>query len=212
MRTTSAEHGTDERAPARAASEAQRRDTALPMHARMLLGLQATAGNAAVADLIETHKPAISPPTLAEGGLGDEAAPVPVTAEAPPSEEATVDPRAGETDDELAALDAEADTTASISPPTLGESSLGDGEAGDVPEAPGGGADITARIIAPMPGKVVRVLVEAGAEVETGAGIVVVEAMKMQNEMKSPKAGIVATLNVEVGTTVNGGDVLAVIE
>src|SRR5438876_9011256 len=155
MRTTSAEHETDERAPARAASEAQRRDTALPMHARMLLGLQATAGNAAVADLIETHKPAISPPTLAEGGLGDEAAPVPVTAEAPPSEEATVDPRAGETDDELAALDAEADTTASISPPTLGESSLGDGEAGDVPEAPGGGAEpgapIGERSAAPSP-------------------------------------------------------------
>jgi len=48
--------------------------------------------------------------------------------------------------------------------------------------------------------------------VEAGAGIIVVEAMKMQNEMKAPKAGIVATLNVEVGTTVNGGDVLAVIE
>ena len=63
-----------------------------------------------------------------------------------------------------------------------------------------------------MPGKVVRVMVEAGAEVEAGDGIVVVEAMKMQNEMKSPRAGKVLTVNVEVGTTVNGGDVLAVIE
>jgi biotin carboxyl carrier protein len=73
-------------------------------------------------------------------------------------------------------------------------------------------ADGAARIVAPMPGKVVRVLVAKGASVEAGAGIVVVEAMKMQNEMKAPKAGTVATLNVEVGTTVNGGDVLAVIE
>lgn len=73
-------------------------------------------------------------------------------------------------------------------------------------------ADGAARIVAPMPGKVVRVLVVKGASVEAGAGIVVVEAMKMQNEMKAPKAGTVATLNVEVGTTVNGGDVLAVIE
>jgi biotin carboxyl carrier protein len=73
-------------------------------------------------------------------------------------------------------------------------------------------ADGAARIVASMPGKVVRVLVAEGASVEAGAGIVVVEAMKMQNEMKAPKAGTVATLNVEVGATVNGGDVLAVIE
>ena len=45
-----------------------------------------------------------------------------------------------------------------------------------------------------MPGKVVRVLVEVGAQVEAGDGIVVVEAMKMQNEMKSPKAGLVTSL------------------
>jgi biotin carboxyl carrier protein len=70
----------------------------------------------------------------------------------------------------------------------------------------------TARIIAPMPGKVVRVLVEAGAAIEAGAGIMVVEAMKMQNELKSPKAGTVISLNAEIGATVNGGDVLAVIE
>lgn len=69
-----------------------------------------------------------------------------------------------------------------------------------------------ATVIAPMPGKVVRILVEAGAEIEVGAGILVVEAMKMQNEMKSPKAGIVVALNVEVGATVNSGDVLAIVE
>jgi len=69
-----------------------------------------------------------------------------------------------------------------------------------------------AQIISPMPGKVVRVLVEAGAEVAAGDGIVVVEAMKMQNEMKSPKAGTVVSINADAGTTVSAGDVLAVIE
>jgi biotin carboxyl carrier protein len=80
--------------------------------------------------------------------------------------------------------------------------------------ASGAGAhgDEAARIIAPMPGKIVRVLVSAGEQVEAGAGIVVVEAMKMQNEMKSPKAGTVSSLNVQVGETVNAGDVLAVVE
>jgi biotin carboxyl carrier protein len=78
-------------------------------------------------------------------------------------------------------------------------------------EAAGHG-DGTARIVAPMPGKVVRVMVEVGAQVEAGTGIAVVEAMKMQNEMKSPKSGKVASINVEVGATVNGGDVLAVVE
>ena len=69
-----------------------------------------------------------------------------------------------------------------------------------------------AEIVAPMPGKVVRVLVESGVEVEAGAGILVVEAMKMQNEMKAPKAGKVGSINAVVGATVNAGDVLAVIE
>lgn len=69
-----------------------------------------------------------------------------------------------------------------------------------------------AEIIAPMPGKVVRVQIEAGASVEKGSGIVVVEAMKMQNEMKSPRAGVVVSINVKPGDTVNAGDVLAVVE
>ena len=76
----------------------------------------------------------------------------------------------------------------------------------------GAHADGAARITAPMPGKVVRILVEPGSEVEAGAGIIVVEAMKMQNEMKAPKAGTIVALDVKVGATVNGGDVLAVIE
>ena len=67
-------------------------------------------------------------------------------------------------------------------------------------------------IRAQMPGKVVRVQIEAGASVEKGAGIVVVEAMKMQNEMKSPRAGVAVSINVKAGDTVNAGDVLAVIE
>jgi biotin carboxyl carrier protein len=69
-----------------------------------------------------------------------------------------------------------------------------------------------AQIVAPMPGKVVRVLVEVGEQISAGNGIMVVEAMKMQNEMKSPKAGVVVALNVQVGATVNRGDVLAVVE
>jgi biotin carboxyl carrier protein len=69
-----------------------------------------------------------------------------------------------------------------------------------------------AQVSAPMPGKVVRVLVERGQEVEAGQGLVVVEAMKMQNELKSPKAGAVVELRAEPGATVNAGEVLAVIE
>jgi biotin carboxyl carrier protein len=69
-----------------------------------------------------------------------------------------------------------------------------------------------AQIVAPMPGKVVRVLVETGVRVEAGEGLVVVEAMKMQNEMKAPKAGKVVSLPAQAGATVNAGDVLAVIE
>jgi biotin carboxyl carrier protein len=69
-----------------------------------------------------------------------------------------------------------------------------------------------AEILAPMPGKVVRVHTEAGATVAKGAGVVVVEAMKMQNEMKSPRDGVVVSIKVKPGDTVNAGDVLAVIE
>lgn len=73
----------------------------------------------------------------------------------------------------------------------------------------GGGS---AQITSPMAGKVVRVLVEQGARVKTGDGIVVVEAMKMQNELKTPRDGVVAELRAVESATVNAGDVLAIIE
>ncbi len=68
------------------------------------------------------------------------------------------------------------------------------------------------KIVAPMPGKVVRLLVQAGDEVEQGAGVAVVEAMKMQNEIKSPRKGIVQKILVAEGAAVNAGNVLAIVE
>jgi biotin carboxyl carrier protein len=68
------------------------------------------------------------------------------------------------------------------------------------------------KIVAPMPGKVVRLLVQAGDEVEQGTGVAVVEAMKMQNEIKSPKKGTVQKILVAEGAAVNAGDVLAIVE
>lgn len=67
-------------------------------------------------------------------------------------------------------------------------------------------------VTAPMPGKVVRLLVREGDEVTPGAGIAVVEAMKMQNEIKSPKKGSVRKILVKEGAAVNAGDVLAIVE
>ncbi len=67
-------------------------------------------------------------------------------------------------------------------------------------------------IKAPMPGKVVRVLVKVGDDVEAGQGIAVVEAMKMQNELKTPHAGRVASIHVKENDAVNAGTVIAVIE
>jgi len=67
------------------------------------------------------------------------------------------------------------------------------------------------RIDAPMPGKVTRVLVKAGDQVEEGQGLVVVEAMKMENELKSPKAGKVTELHAVEGEAVESGAKLAVV-
>ncbi len=75
-----------------------------------------------------------------------------------------------------------------------------------------GQAEGASEIKTAMPGKVVRVLTEVGAEVKTGDGVVIVEAMKMQNEMKSPKDGVIKEIRFATGATVNAGDVLAVIE
>jgi biotin carboxyl carrier protein len=67
-------------------------------------------------------------------------------------------------------------------------------------------------IAASMPGKVVHILVSAGDAVAEGQGLIVVEAMKMQNEMKSPKAGRVAEVRVRPDVTVSAGEVLVVVE
>jgi biotin carboxyl carrier protein len=67
-------------------------------------------------------------------------------------------------------------------------------------------------IVAPMPGKVVRVLVALGDTVEAGEGLIVVEAMKMQNEMKSPNRGSVVEIKTKPGATVTAGEILIVIE
>ena len=72
--------------------------------------------------------------------------------------------------------------------------------------------DGPAQITAQMPGKVVRVLVSEGDDVTAGQGVVVVEAMKMENEMAAPKDGKIVSLNVEPGQSVESGAVLAVIE
>ena len=79
----------------------------------------------------------------------------------------------------------------------------------------GGGDDNTDGLVeirTAMPGKVVRVLSEAGVEVKKGDGVIVVEAMKMQNELKSPKDGVVKQVKVSEGSTVSAGEVLATIE
>ena len=68
------------------------------------------------------------------------------------------------------------------------------------------------KLVAPMPGKVVRVLVVQGEQVEAGQGILVMEAMKMQNEIKSPKKGMVQKIVAFEGASVNPGDVLAIVE
>ena len=70
------------------------------------------------------------------------------------------------------------------------------------------------QLLAPMPGKVIRFLLEENSPVEAaaGQGVVVVEAMKMQNEIESPKAGVVLKLSVAEGAAVNAGDVLAIVE
>ena len=74
-------------------------------------------------------------------------------------------------------------------------------------EAPG-----RQQVVAPMPGKVIRLLVKAGDTVETGQGLFVVEAMKMQNEIRSPKGGTVERLLVAEGQPVNAGEILAWVE
>jgi biotin carboxyl carrier protein len=64
------------------------------------------------------------------------------------------------------------------------------------------------QIVAPMSGKVIRLLVKAGDAVDAGQGLLVIEAMKMQNEIRSPKSGVVERLLAQEGQAVNAGEVL----
>ena len=68
------------------------------------------------------------------------------------------------------------------------------------------------RITAPMPGRVVRVLVKVGEAVDNRQGLVVIEAMKMENELASPKAGVVKEVPVTEGQSVEAGRLLVVVE
>jgi biotin carboxyl carrier protein len=67
------------------------------------------------------------------------------------------------------------------------------------------------QVIAPMPGKIVSVLVVTGQNVEANQGLLVVEAMKMQNEIRSPKSGAIERLLVKEGQTVSAGEILAIV-
>src|SRR4051812_39199897 len=68
------------------------------------------------------------------------------------------------------------------------------------------------KLLAPMPGKIVRIIAPVGSEVEAGQGVLVIEAMKMQNELKSPKQGVVKQVLVAEGLSVTAGEVLAIVE
>jgi len=67
-------------------------------------------------------------------------------------------------------------------------------------------------IRAQMPGKIIKLLVEVGAAVEAGQGLIVVEAMKMQNEVKAPKGGVVTKILTAADATVVAGETLIVVE
>ena len=79
------------------------------------------------------------------------------------------------------------------------------------PGSAGAATEGRQHVNAPMPGKVVHLLVSGGEVVEAGQGLLVVEAMKMQNEIRSPKAGTVEKVLVVEGQPVNAGDTLAII-
>jgi biotin carboxyl carrier protein len=76
----------------------------------------------------------------------------------------------------------------------------------------GGGLQGRQIVSVPMPGKVIAILVSEGDAVEKGQGLVIVEAMKMENEVRSPIAGAVKEIRVKQGDTVEGGTALVVVE
>jgi biotin carboxyl carrier protein len=103
----------------------------------------------------------------------------------------------------------------------LGEPVVVDGEAFrvQIEDRPGrrpgvateGRAGASQRLVAPMPGKVAAVLVEVGQPVERGTGLIVLEAMKMENEFRATGEGVVKEIHVAPGQAVNAGDLLVVI-
>lgn len=80
------------------------------------------------------------------------------------------------------------------------------------PTGAAGPADGLVRITAPIPGRVSRILVEPGQQISRGDGVIVVEAMKMENELRAPRDGVVGSIEVEEGQGVEGGALLATIE
>jgi biotin carboxyl carrier protein len=78
--------------------------------------------------------------------------------------------------------------------------------------SPGAGADGPREINAVMPGRVVAVLVKEGDEVEAGQGLAILEAMKMENEVESPRAGEVTAVHVKPGQVVEAGEKIATVE
>jgi biotin carboxyl carrier protein len=79
-------------------------------------------------------------------------------------------------------------------------------------EAGGAGAKKNVRVRAQMPGKILRIHVKAGAKVEKGQSLLVMEAMKMENEIKATQAGVVGQIKVTEGQAVDTGADLCVIE
>jgi biotin carboxyl carrier protein len=77
--------------------------------------------------------------------------------------------------------------------------------------AAGAAAQASGDVVSPMPGKVVKIQVTEGQTVKAGDGVIVVEAMKMENEFKAPRDGVVKSLKVKVGDSVEGGAILVVV-
>jgi biotin carboxyl carrier protein len=92
---------------------------------------------------------------------------------------------------------------------------LPDGKAGQSPHRTDRAADVTEGprpVVATMPGRIVRVLVAVGDRVTAGQAVVVVEAMKMENEMRAPKDGVVSEVSVQAGAAIEAGMVLVLID
>lgn len=75
-----------------------------------------------------------------------------------------------------------------------------------------GSSGTGAEVRTPMPGKVVRLLREEGDEVDAGDGVLVFEAMKMQNEIRAPESGVIANMRAVAGTPMEGGEILFAVE